>query len=399
MKILQIAPQIPYPLNDGGKIGIWGISKHLADRNNEIHFAAYRKKTDYYVAMRELSQYSVPYILDVQTDNRTLPALLNLFSPIPYNVSKFITNTLKTFLKDFFSKNRVDIVHIDHLHLAWTIDIIRELTNVPVVLREHNLEMMIMKRYYETQNNTILKVFALVQYLKFKKYEPQMCQKFDMCVTVSDKDKELLLEMNPEIKATTISVGVDKKLFEYKRPSPKPFSIAHVGQLNWLPNLDSLQWFIDDILPKVVQYRQETALYIYGAGDYTQVRVPDELKGNIIFKGYVEDIWKEMEDKALLVVPLRVGSGIRVKILEMLAFGQPIITTSIGKEGLELNDMEHLLVADTKEEFADKIISFFERKFDIENMIKNSRIFIEQNYTWQKIAHDFEQLYLTLTSK
>ena len=399
MRILQISPQVPVPLDTGGRIGIYGITKYLAERGNEIHFVTYHKDIDHNWAIKELRKFCIPYILNVQTSNRILPAAFNLLSTIPYNISKFISSELKIFLIDFFRKNEVDIVHVDHLHLAWTINILRKLTDVPIVLREHNLEMMIMKRFYERQEKLILKTFAQIQYLKFKKYEPTLSEKFDMCITVSSKDEELLSEMNPKIKIQTITPGVDQKLLNYKRGSLKPFSIAHVGQLNWQPNLDSLQWFINDILPTVVKQHKDIKLYVYGAGDYTKIKIPEELLKNIIFKGYVEDIWKEMEDKTLLVVPLRIGSGIRIKILEMLAFGQSIITTSIGKEGLDLNDQEHLLVADSENEFAAKIIKFFNGEFDNLKMLKNSQNLVRENYTWEKIAEEFEQLYLNLINK
>ncbi len=397
MRILQISPQIPLPLTDGGKKSINGLTRCFAARGHQIDFTAYRKHHDYKSALEELSRYCRPHILDVQTDDNILDAFFNLFSPLPYNISKFHREEMKNFLEDFLPKEKIDIAMVHNSHMAWVVDVIKSFVNIPVVLRQENVEMMIMKRFYETQKNPLLKYYAKLQYKKFLAYEPVICEKFDACIMISEQDKVTIQNFNPAIKAYAIPAGVDDFLFDYKRPEPEPYSIAHIGQLSWLPNLDSLQWFLEKILPAVVNVYPQTKLYAYGAGDYSKIKIPSEVKNNFIIKGFVADIWKEMEDKSLLVVPLRIGSGIRIKILEMLAFGQTIISTSLGKEGIELKDSEHILIADDENSFIEKIAGVFERKYDTELLGKNGRKFIKDRYLWDNIAQKFEELYLTLT--
>jgi glycosyltransferase involved in cell wall biosynthesis len=395
MKILQIAPQIPLPLDVGGKIGIFGILKYLSLRGNEMYFAAYRKDTDKLWALNNLSEFCTPYIIDVQVNNSLIPALFNFFSPVPYNVSKFIKAKLTNFLLDFFGKNKVDIIHIDHLHLGWTIELLRNLTDAPVILREHNLEMKIMKRFFEKEKNPFIKRYAEIQYHKFIKYEPSLCEKFNKCIMITKEDEKDLLNLNSSIKTAVIPVGVETQLLNFKKKEPIPFSLFHIGAMNWLPNYDGLKWFLEEIFPKIIRIKPEIKLYLYGK-ETEKIKISSLVSQNVIVKGYVKNIWEEISDKQLAIIPLRIGSGIRVKIIEMLAAGFNIISTSIGKEGIQANDNEHILIADTAEEFINKTIGFFDNSADHNLMIQNARKLIREKYTWNIIAEQFESEYLKL---
>lgn len=398
MRILQLSPQVPLPPDSEVRLGIYGITKHLAERGNEIYFAAYRKNADKIASERELSKFGKPIILDVNTNNNFGGAILNFFSGVPYNISKFKKKELVKFLRSFLKGNKIDIVHIDHLHLAWALDVIRNEVDIPVVLREHNIELKIMQRFYEQQKNIILKKYSGLQYNKFLKYEPSIRRKFDKCIMVSRHDEEILKGLNPDVKTAVIGVGVDKELLAMRKSQTIPYSIFHLGSLEWLPNYDGLNWYLEEIFPSIVKFKKEVKLYLYGTGT-DKVKVPSSFRENIIKIGYVKDLWKEVLDKQLAVVPLRIGSGIRVKIIEMLATGQNIISTSVGKEGIDVEDGKHMLIADSTEEFISKTISYFENKYDPEMMSANAKKRIEEKYTWEKIAEQFENEYYSLIKK
>jgi glycosyltransferase involved in cell wall biosynthesis len=398
IKILQISPQVPLPLDDGGKISIYGITKCLSDRGHEIHFVCYLKDADEKWTQKKMSEVCKPYLLNVNTQNKLLPAIGNLPSQIPYNVSKFIRKEMKQFLKEFFSKNQVDIVHIDNLHMAWCIDEIKKYSDAPIVLRQHNLEMKIMQRFSENTKNPLLKIFAKVQARKFMSYEPAMCQKMDMCLMITKQDELDLLALNNKIKAKTLSVGVDDSLFKILQTDYERFSLFHIGNLNWLPNKDGLDWFIEKVLTIIVNKIPAVKLYVYGK-NVDKISIPKELNENIIRLGYVENIWAEIINKNLAIVPLRIGSGIRIKIIELLAAGYPVISTSIGKEGLNLITGLDLLVADSPESFAENIVSFFLGKIDRESIIKNGREKIFADYSWSKIGENLEKLYTNLINQ
>ena len=395
MKILQLSPQVPLPLDTGGRIGIYGILKHVAERGNEVYFAAYRKNYDQKLAEVTLQKFCQPFIINASTENKVFPALLNLFSAVPYNISKFRTKELESFLIVFFKNHKVDIVHVDHLHLGWTVDLIKNITDVPVVLREHNLELKIMQRFSEQQRNVFLKVYSRIQYKKFVVYEPAMAEKFDKCIMVSEEDERALLSMNPKVKTASIPVGVGKGLLSIHKRNTIPFSMFHLGSISWLPNLDGLIWYLDEVFPRIISKLPNVRLYIYGTGT-EKLKTASSLDKNIVKVGYVKDIWSEIFNKQLAIVPLRIGSGIRVKIIEMLATGQNIITTSIGREGISVSDGKEVLIADTAAEFVDKTVMYFNNYYDSKKMSSEAKKNVMENYTWEKIAEKFEDIYLSL---
>ncbi|MDP4173873.1 MAG: glycosyltransferase family 4 protein [Bacteroidota bacterium] len=395
MKILQISPQVPFPLDNGGRIGIYGIAKYLANRGHEIDFVCYRKETDYNYAYNELSLFSKPEILDVQTENNPVKALLNLFSDVPYNISKFFSVELEQFLRKYFKNNNPDIIHIDHLHMGWCISILRELTNAPIALREHNLEYKIMQRYSEKAHNPLIKKYSDIQFRKLKKYEISLCEKFDLCTMVSEEDESVLKCLNPKTKTLTIPAGVSSSLLDLQCSKILPFTIAHIGDMSWLPNYDGLTWYLNEVFPEVIKKIPQIMLYLYGKGN-ENLKIPEFLKHNITVVGYVKNIWDQLLDKQLCIVPLRVGSGIRIKILEMMAAGKSILSTSIGKEGIQVNDMNEILIADGPAEFIDKTVKFFDGKFDTKIMTEKSKDFVRENYIWEVISGKFEKAYLDL---
>jgi polysaccharide biosynthesis protein PslH len=395
MRILQIAPQIPYPLDDGGRISIYGITNYLHKRGNKIDLAVYRKHCDFDSSFNALKNVCTPHIIDVQTDNNIPEAILNLFSPTPYNISKYITNNFRKFLIQFLKKNEVDIVHIDHAHMGWAVDIIKNIKDIPVVLREHNVEMRIMKRFAEHESNPLLKVYAKLQVKKFLKYEPKLCGKFDNCIMITQEDENEILHYNPDIKTSVIPAGIDSQLLEFKSKEIIPFTLFHIGSLKWLPNLDGLNWFLDEVFPVIINKMPQTKLFIYGKGS-ENIKINPLVNDNIIIKGYVKDIFLEISDKQLAVVPLRIGGGMRIKIIELMALGKNIISTTIGQEGINVKDNEHILIADNKDDFISKISDVFNNKVNTDKLMQSSRDFIRENYTWENVALRFENKYKEL---
>lgn len=395
MNILQIAPQIPYPLDDGGRKSIYGTTNYLHKRGHNIDLVAYRKHFDYDISFNALKNICTPHILDIQTDNNIPKAIINLLSSTPYNISKYIRNELRKFLIQFLRKNEIDIVHVDNAHMGWTIDIIKNIKDVPVVLREHNVEMRIMKRFAENQSNPFLKIYSQLQYKNFLNYEPMICGKFDNCIMITKEDENEILHYNPSIKTSVIPAGIEPQLLEFKLKETIPLTLFHIGSLKWLPNLDGLNWFLDEVFPDIINKIPQTKLFIYGR-DSENFKINPLLKNNIIIRGYVKDIFSEISDKQLAVVPLRIGSGMRIKIIELMALGKSIISTTIGTEGINAKDNEQILIADNKEDFIGKISDVFYNKVNTGKLIKSAREFIRENYTWENVALQFENKYKEL---
>lgn len=396
MRILQILPKIPFPPSDGHKKSMWGVIKYLSKRGHKIEIIAYRQNEDVEKVKTEIEKYARLHIIDVDTPNTIIGIIKNLFSPIPYNLYKYKRSELTAFLKNFLPGNNFDIIHLTNSHMGWVIDEIRKLSLAPVVLREENLELAIMEKYYRNQKNLLLKFYAYIQFKKFIKYEPVLCSKFDWVIMMSNEDKDRLNLLEPSIKSSAIPMGVEKELLSLRKENIEKYSITHIGSLKWYPNLDGFLWFVREIFPLILNKKPDAKLYIYGSDLPQNIMIDDNVMKNVVVKGFVDDLWDELKNKSIVVVPLRIGSGIRVKILELLAAGQNVISTSLGKEGLPLLDMKELLIADNRQDFAEKILDFFDNKFDSEKIIDNGKKFIEKNYLWDNVADQFEQVYYEL---
>ena len=396
MKILFITPKIPYPPIDGHKKSMWGVIKYLSLREHEIKIVCYGQNENYDKIKNEILKYAGCTVLKIQTRNSIQGVLKNFFSRVPYNLSKYKRKELGEYLSDHLSLEKYDIIHVTNSHMGWVIDVVKKHSSAPIVLRQENLELMIMQRYYLNQKNIMLKSYAFLQFKKFLKYEPGLCSKFDLCFMMSQEDEGHLKELNPNVKTSVIPLGIEEELLEIKKNETIPFSIVHIGSLKWYPNLDGFIWFINEILPIVLQSCPEAKLFLYGGGLPESIVLPPNISDHVIVKGFVEDIWEELKDKSLAVIPLRIGSGIRVKLLEMLAVGMNIISTSLGKEGINVIDGHELLVADSSKDFAEKIINFFTNSYDAERISNSGRKFVAENFLWEKISEKFEQEYLKL---
>lgn len=398
MKILQISPHLGVPQNTGANISVFGITKYLSLLGHEVDFVSYRKNFDAEAAKRELNRFCEPIILDVQTRNKIIPALMNFFSSVPYNISKYISDELREYLDEYFKKSKPDIVHVDHLHMAWVIDFIREISDVPIVLREHNLEMNIMKRFAERRNNVFIRKYAAYQAEKLRKYEIKYCKKFDKCIMITSVDEDQLNRMTGSVATKTIEAGVEEELLSIKRKDPIPFSLFHVGSLDWYPNFEGLEWFLSRIMPELVKLNSSIKLFIYGSGT-KKIKLKENIRRNVELIGFVENLTEQILDKDLMIVPLRIGSGIRLKILEMLGMGMNIISTSIGKEGIKAEDTKHILIADSELAFVQRIMEYFKGQYDKEGMSLSAKDLIREYYTWPIIAKKFEDEYLSLIAK
>lgn len=398
MKILQIATLVPYPPTDGGRLSVFGLIKSLSQKGHDIDFVCYQKNADYKLSYDALKQYCIPHILDVQTDNSAIGAFKNFFSKIPYNASKYYSNLMLNYLTDLLERKSFDIIQINHLHLGWLSKRLKKITDTPIVIRSQNIETIIMKRYSEQIRNPFLKLFSWIQYKKLLTYEPQIYSEFDLCIMISENDLRYLKMKNPEINAVYIPAGIEEDLISVKKRAVITHSIAHIGQTNWYPNYDSLNWFATEIFPKVLEKYPDATLYIYGGGNTKDFPVPKNVRKNVKNMGFVDNLWENLCQIEVTVVPLRIGGGIRIKILELLASGNLIVTTSIGKEGIDVKDEYHLLVADSSSVFAAKIIKVFDG-YSFSEIVSNGREFILKNYLWNVIVDKFENSYKTIILK
>lgn len=391
MDILQLTPQVPFPLSDGGKVGIFNITKHLALRGHRITMLALDRTPE--IDPAPLKEYCNLIRISHSNKNSIGGVTRNLFSTLPYSIAKYKTDTYGRALKELLQAGSFDVVHADHLHMAQYADLCRSTSFLPIVLREHNVESIIVQRFARDVRLPVFRQWIAMQAKRMRVYEAELVRRFDACCAITAEDGRRLKELAPHANIRVVPAGVDESFFHAgKSGAPIPGSVAMFGSFDWHPNRKALEWFVRDIFPRIVANVPQATLYIFGK----QIPRQFQTKGgkNVVVRGLVADVKEELRRYQVVVVPLRVGGGMRLKILESFALGVPVVSTAIGAEGIECRSGEHLLVADTAAEFAGEVVRLLRDAVLRERLAHNAFSLVNQYYRWDRIAEQFELVYI-----
>lgn len=278
----------------------------------------------------------------------------NLFSPLPYFMRKYVNVRMRREVGSRARSGDFDVLVCDFLNPAVNVP-----TGLPIpaVLFQHNVEAMIWRRHCEVQTHPVKRAYLYGQWRKAFSYERTACRRFDSVVTVSRDDAETIRRDYGVDSVASVPTGVDR---DYFRPSggveAEPGSLVFTGSMDWLPNEDAIQYFTREIMPIVRERVPCVRLTIVGrnpSASLVDLAVRDP---SVVVTGRVEDVRPYMERAAAYVVPIRVGGGTRLKIYEALAMGKPVVSTTVGAEGLPLKDGGDLLIADAPHDFADAVV-------------------------------------------
>jgi glycosyltransferase involved in cell wall biosynthesis len=199
--------------------------------------------------------------------------------------------------------------------------------------------------------------------------------------------------LNPRIRTAVVPAGVDLQYFEpVQDVSEEPFSIVSVAALDWLPNVDSVLWFCDRILPLVRQELPQARMYVVGKNPPASVRALAQ-RENIVVTGYVEDIRQYVAQGSVVVVPMRMGGGIRVRILQMMAMAKPVVSTSLGAEGIDVTDRQDILLADGEVDFAQATLQLLREPALRGHIGNNAHQLVERRYSWDTVVDLTERVY------
>lgn len=391
MRILQVVPQVPYPLVDGGKIGIFNITRSLAERGHTITMLALDRTPgcDYEEVRRYCSLVTVPH----STRNTISGAIRNLASPLPYNVSKYRSRVFDAALSIALQKDRFDVVHVDHLHMAEYGLRARDAAGIPAVLREHNLESVIMERYAGIRVNPLMRAYLRHQAVKIRRHEGCMLRQFDCCCMITEADAERARRLEPSVRVRTIPAGVDDSFFEEIVPAGDkvPDSVAFVGGLDWIPNRDAVRWFADSVWPLVKQAVPPAKFVIIGKNPTAEIRAL--ACESVVVMGFVPELRSELPRYAVSVAPFRVGGGLRLKIIESFALRVPVVSTSVGCEGIPAEHERHLLIEDSAQGFASAVVRVLREEAFRASLAREAFQLASASYRWSSVAGGFEQAY------
>jgi polysaccharide biosynthesis protein PslH len=389
MRILQIASRLPYPLTDGGKVCLFNTMKYLALRGHKITLLTYENEQ-----LGDLGPIKAVCDLKLvhkSTKDSLLGGLFNLFSDVPYKISKYISKKLELVLIELLKSESFDIVIVEQLHMAHYGILCKRLAHLPIILREENVESVNVERFVERINIPIISNYLRTQLKRIRRYEAEKTALFDMCCMITEEDRKKLHALNQTVRTCVITAGVEASYFS-EMPSiiKVPHSICFFGSYAWPANKDGALWFLEEILPKVVDQVADATFYLIGKD------IPAEIKRyqnrNVIMRGFASDLKKEISQYEITIAPIRIGSGIRLKILESFAMQVPVVTTTIGCEGIQATDSEHLLIGDTVDEFAAQVVRLLNDKELRDRITTNAYALADKKYRWEQIAEQFENM-------
>lgn len=390
MRILWLKTELLHPVDKGGKIRTYNMLKALK-RNCHITYLTLDDGTAESTARELASEYChdlvcVPHRRREKfTTGFYVELALNLASNLPYAIKKYESAEMRREIEK--RVGQFDVLICDFL--APAVNVPRDL-DCATVLFQHNVEAMIWKRHYEVQSNPAKKTYLFRQWRKMVHFEAATCPRFDCVVAVSREDREMMeREYNVE-KVYDVPTGVDTDFF---RPSGererKPHNLVFTGSMDWLPNEDAIRYFTEQIMPRIRQSVPGVTLTVVGRDPYPGLLELSKGDPSVIVTGRVEDVRPYMDEAAVYIVPLRIGGGTRLKIYEAMAMEKPIVSTSIGAEGLPVTDGEEILLADTPESFADAVVKLLKNEDLAHEIGQRAAARVRREFGWDTVADSF----------
>lgn len=389
MNILQLCKKFPYPEKDGESIAISNLSRALVKVGCRITLLAMntsKHHTDVSALPPNYNHYSDIHFVDIDNRITLWRAFKNLCTNESFHVKRFYSKSFEDKLIKLLRANNYDIIIMETLYLSAYIDVIRKWSKAKIVMRSHNVEFEIWERITANVKNPLKKWYLGILTKRLRKFEESSLSKYDLLATVTQKDLEFYRRIGFRGRGLALPIGLELGNYAAKdSDSPIPYSICFIGAMDWVPNREGLEWFLKAVWPRL--FTEFPTLSFHVAGRNT----PEDFKHKIIpgvrIYGEVDDAIQFINNCELMVVPLFSGSGMRVKILEGMALGKPVLSTDLGMEGIDAIKGQEILIANTAEQFYYEIKRFLIDERHLINQIDNkSRNYVSKHFDQQKIV-------------
>ena len=407
MRILFLTNLLPYPLDNGGKIKTFSTLKALSIMGNSVDLLCFSENSEndsgnvqklknicndvQFIEHKLTTKSNIKYMMAV--------AFKSLFSKYPFGIYKYESKQMRDVIAKKIKENDYDIIYFDHLQMYKYFNSF-DRKNVKFVLDQHNSESEIVYRTYQNSNNFLKKIFLNIEYNKIRKFEKKALSDVDKIYALSENDVESMKHLNVNLKNfSVIPIGViDNGIINKKEDKNKKLTLMFIGTLTWNPNNQGILWFVRNVIPKLNESGIEYDLYIVGKNPSDELKELCESYNNIFVTGYVNDVDEMYVKSDVMVVPLFVGSGQRVKIIESFSKGIPVISTSIGAEGLDCITDYIVVIADTDIEFVDSLRKMSDETFR-KKIASNARKTFEEKYSLEAYISAFNDSFKAMILK
>jgi len=399
MKVLQLSHKPSYPPKDGGCLAINNIAEGLIDKG--IGLKIITIETDKHPFEKDripklfLEKTRIESVF-VDTKLNIVDAFSSLITADSYNISRFFSPDFDVVLQNELDINKYDIVHLESLFMTPYISTIRMHSDARIVMRSHNLEYIIWERLARQSTNVAKKTYLKLLAKQLKKYEQEVLSQVDGIAAISSQDANDFKQLGTKKPIEVIPFGIDTKKYSPINTVFSSLDLFHLGSMDWAPNLEGVNWFLNEVFPVIQKKYPNTVLYLAGR-DMPESFFSLKLK-NVAVVGEVENAIEFILSKPLMIVPLLSGGGIRVKIIEGMALGKAIISTSVGAEGINYTHKKNIWIANTPKEFTEAL-DYFEKNPDkVKVFGKEARKLVENEYSKGLIIDKLLDFYKKLIS-
>ena len=407
MRILLLTQIVPYPPDAGPKVKTWNVLRYLIQRGHQVTLVSY---------VRPEEQLYVPILKDVCSAVHTVPIRRSRIADVVYMLRSYLTGRpflverddlrpMQKLVNNLVQEVGFDYIHADQLTMVQFA--IRGASSAQgkkprVIFDAHNAVWTIVERMHKNAH-WLLNLVLGVEMRRVKRYEGELLKTVDQVLTVTEVDRDSLkeaLEFSKDsgdervVPITVVPISVDTRQLQPVKRKTGSNTIVTLGTLHYPPNADGIRWFFNEVFPLICQRVPDVKLTIIGKNpppDFIDLVARNPYTVNVT--GYVPDLVPYLEDSTLMVVPVRAGGGMRVRILEAFAYAMPIVTTTVGLEGIQAHPGRDVLVADSSDDFAHAVIRLLNNEVLQDQLSKNGRHLVETKYDWQVTLKDLEKVY------
>jgi len=396
LRILCVTPFFPYPPNDGARLSCFNTIKHLSRSCEFVLVSMIDAEELQHV--REMKGYC----LDIATYVRprwfdSLRLVRGMLWDPPASAAKYFDPRFARLVADSVKRYRVDVVQFEHLNTAAYRDAV---SGVPAILREQNAQYIVWERHAAHARNTLEKLYATWCAPRLRAYEAKMVPRFARCLAISQADARHLSAISPAARVEAIPCGVD---MEYFHPSPEvqeePYSMVLTGSFDWKPKQHNLKVLLAEVMPRVRARLPRAVLCVAGKGVPDELRRLGERTPGVTLTGKVPDVRPYVWRSSLVLNYLESGGGIALKVQEAMAMKKPVLSNSLGCEGIEVKHGWDVFLADGPERFADAAAQLLEDAASRRSLAENGHKRAHELYSWAVIADQFQDCYETVVAE
>jgi glycosyltransferase involved in cell wall biosynthesis len=391
-RILMLTNRVPYPLKDGGNLAMHAMIDGYHHAGWDVFLLS--MNTSRHPVPKEQLEKLYPYLAGfttVNVDNRITPLQVAqnlLFSRQPNHAKRFMHSAFARKLEEVIIQFQPDVIQLESVFLATYLDLINKISPAKTVLRVHNVEYQIWQSVAQKSKLGLKSIYIRNLAQRIKKFEETVWKQFDLLLPITDTDAAEIKQANVKTDYIVAPFGIDIA----KVPAPaadEKWNGYHIGAMDWIPNAEAVQWFLKSTWPQL--HKAEPAFSFYFAGRHMPPSFREIQLEGVHCMGEVKDANAFIADKKILIVPLRSGGGIRVKILEAMAAGKVVISTDTGMQGIDAVPGTHYLLANTPQEFTDAVLWCLSNKEKAQTIATNATQLIALKYEQNIIISNITQ--------